>query len=130
MLNTIVDVIDHKLQRYSTVGDWKFEPQGDKPELLQVYVSDMGNPDYNFLVSIHEQIEAYLCRKHDIKEEDVTAFDIEFERNRTEGDCSEPGDSTMAPYHNEHRFATGIERKLAIALDVNWEEYDEAVNSL
>lgn len=123
-------VIKHGQQRYDTVGDWWFE--NDKQN-LEIRVSDLGDWRYNILVSIHEQVEALLCLQRNIREEDVTKFDIIYEARRREGDLefqTEPGDHKYAPYRKEHFFATSVERLLAAELGVLWEEYDAAVEAL
>src|SRR5215472_14764900 len=63
--------IPHKEQLYDTVGDWWCS----KPDILHITVSRMSNTDYEWLVGIHEQIEAELCIKAGVEGEDVTAFD-------------------------------------------------------
>ena len=118
--------IPHSEQRYPTVGDWVVRPDGS----IVVYVSDMGNEDYAFLVAIHEAIEVWLCRKRGISQESVDAFDIEFEKTRAEGDESEPGDHPDAPYRKEHFVATNIERIIAAELGVDWETYDQTLMNL
>ena len=118
--------IPHSEQRYETVGDWENLPEGS----LRISVSDMGNDDYAFLVAIHELVEVWLCNRRGITDEAVSAFDIEYEKNRPEGDESEPGDHPDAPYRKEHFFATNIERMIALELGVDWAQYDKAVMSL
>ena len=118
--------IPHSEQRYETVGDWENLPDGS----LRISVSDMGNDDYAFLVAIHELVEVWLCNKRGITDEAVSAFDIEYEKNRPEGDESEPGDHPDAPYRKEHFFATNIERMIALELGVDWKLYSERVESL
>jgi len=118
--------IPHLSQRYETVGDWEIAPNGD----ILISVSDMGNEDYSFLVAIHEAIEVWLCRKRGISQEAVDDFDIAYEKKRSEGDVSEPGDHPDAPYRKEHQFATRIERLLAEELGVDWEHYDSTVVNL
>jgi hypothetical protein len=130
--NIFIQTIPHERHRYETVGDYFYTKDNFilGEEDMQVRVSDMGNEDYEFLVAIHELIEAYLCRKRGIREEDITAFDIAFEKLRLEGNEDEPGDSPDAPYQKEHQFATKIERQLSDELGVNWDAYDEKVLSL
>ncbi len=118
--------IPHSEQRYETCGDWENLPEGS----LRISVSDMGNDDYAFLVAIHELVEVWLCNKRGITDEAVSAFDIEYEKNRPEGDESEPGDHPDAPYRKEHFFATNIERMIALELGLDWEKYSKAVMSL
>ena len=45
----------------------------------------------------------------EITDEMVTRFDMQFERDRKEGNTDEPGDAPDAPYKPEHHFATIIE---------------------
>jgi len=118
--------IPHSEQRYETCGDWENLPEGS----LRISVSDMGNDDYAFLVAIHELVEVWLCNKRGITDEAVSAFDIEYEKNRPEGDESEPGNHPDAPYRKEHFFATNIERMIALELGVDWKLYSERVESL
>jgi hypothetical protein len=121
-----VSVIDHKQQRYPTVGDWFIRGKNR----IVVFVSKMTNPDYIFLVAMHEIYEGYLCLRRGISEKDVTRFDVEFEAHRTNGHCEEPGDDPRAPYFREHQAATAIEKMMAKELGVDWEEYDKTVATL
>ena len=127
MLITIVDV-KHDQQRYETVGDWQWRDKNK--ENLLITVSDMKNWKFNFLVAFHEQVEVMLCKARNIKQEDVDDFDMAYEARRQEGDTSEPGDDPMAPYYNEHQFATKIEKMMAEELGVEWSEYDKTVSSI
>lgn len=122
-----IDTIPHKLQRYDTVGNY-FE-EGNETFFE---VSDMQNPDYEFLVALHEQVEYFLVKKSGIKIEDIDAFDIAFEIQREKGlhTDEEPGDDKRAPYYFQHQVATGIERIVAALLGVDWEAYGEAVTAL
>jgi hypothetical protein len=122
--------IPHSDQEYPTVGNWHLRGVGEDRTDIFVEVSQMNNEDYEFLVSIHEQIEAYACYKSGITEQEVTAFDEAYEQGRAEGDTSEAGDSTSAPYKDAHFLATTIERILAQALGVDWNEYEKVVSSL
>lgn len=121
-----MQTIPHDKQRYETVGDWQIGEDGS----ISIDVSNMGNEDYAFLVALHEAIEVWLCRKRGITQDSVDSYDIEYEKNRPEGDFSEPGDSPLAPYKREHQFATQIERQLAEELGVNWDEYNTTVEEL
>jgi hypothetical protein len=123
-LNINIRGIAHRKQRYPTCGDWF----GKKH--LVVLVSKMANPDYMFLVALHEVVEAWLCIRRGIKERDVTRFDMEYEAMRDDGDVSEPGNSKAAPYYEEHRFASRIEKLMARELGVDWDDYEETINAL
>ncbi len=125
-MRVVIETIPHGSQRYETVGDWWFDPDGT----LQIRTSDMGNEDYEILVALHELVEVLLCKKRGITDEVVSAFDVAFEAARVEGNEDEPGDDPAAPYRKEHLFATGVEKLLAAELGVDWKTYDKAVMSL
>lgn len=118
--------IPHERQRYNTAGDWRFV--GAEKDII-ITVSHTAE-DYDFLVGIHEAVEAYLCRKRGVKEETVTAFDMDFESKRKSGNVDEPGDDLNAPYRREHFFATSIERLIAGELGVDWIEYNHTIQEI
>lgn len=126
MRNIIISTINHNHQRYPTVGDWFIDERGD----LHIKVSRMGNPRYEELIAVHELAEALLCLSRGIPQELIDDFDMEYEAIRTLDNKSESGDAPNAPYKKEHFFATTIERLLATELQVDWAEYDKAVNDL
>jgi hypothetical protein len=84
---------------------------------------------YEFLVGMHEAIEAVLCQHAGISPDAVDRFDKAYEARRKPGDLSEPGDDPRAPYHHQHQVATSIEKRLAKQLDVDWAAYDREVSS-
>jgi hypothetical protein len=90
----------------------------------------MKNDDYAFLIGIHEAVEAWLCQKRGITERQVNKFDMDYEKNRKKGDLSEPGNDPMAPYFNEHQFATHIEKMLAREMGIDWKKYSDVVDNL
>lgn len=121
-----IDTIPHKEQRYDTVGDYYYD------ELFEedcITVSDMKNKDYEFLVAIHELTEMYLCKRNDISEKKITAFDKKFEKKNKKNNL-EPGDDPAAPYCREHCIATGIERTIAGVLGISWKNYEKKMESL
>lgn len=134
-MKIIIETVKHEDQRYETAGDWWFEhPYNSTVDILQIRISDVGNPFFEALLAEHELAEALLCLKRNIKEKDVTAFDEKFEKARREypdifGD-TEPGDHPKAPYHNEHQFASRLEHSVAMELGISWEEYNKTVNEL
>ena len=125
-MNIHIKTIPHKQQRYETVGDWFYDEHGN----LQIRVSEMPDARFEQLVAVHELLEALECDEHGVEQEAVDSFDTQYERDRQAGDTSEPGDSHMAPYYEEHQFATGVERLFAQRLGVNWQDYEKAVKAL
>jgi len=117
-METQIKVIPHSQQRYDTCGDYVGERD------LYIMVSETQNEDYNFLIGLHEWIEAYLCKKRGIPFDAITKFDIEFKGR------GEPGNNREAPYKREHRFATKIEKMVCKELGCDWNQYDQAVQAL
>ena len=133
-MNIIIKTIPHDQQRYPTAGDWWFEPycQG-KPEEecdLHIRVSGTGNWRYEALVALHELVEVLKCKHDGVSQKEVDEFDIEYEKNRKDGDDSEPGDSPDAPYRFQHCLATGIERIMCAEFGLDWKAYDDALMAL
>jgi hypothetical protein len=125
-MKIVIETIPHEEQRYPTVGDWQFKDDG-----LYIKVSKMSEEKREFLVGIHEAIEAYLARDAGVKEEDVDAFDIDYEEQRAPEDTSsEPGDDPLCPVYRQHQIACGIERILACELKVDWNGYEDEIESL
>ena len=119
--------VPHRMQRYETVGDWI----PGKP--AQIRVSKMKDQRYVFLVALHEMIEYELCKMHGITDDEVVAFDVNFEAERKQNlhpVDAEPGDHPKSPYRNEHEFATSIEMMVAQKLGVSWTDYEKTILSL
>jgi len=55
--------VDPVSMRYVTTGDWEWLANGD----LKCSVAEYGNPDGEFLVNLHELVEAWLCKKVGIR---------------------------------------------------------------
>ena len=145
-MNIIIKTIPHKEQAYETVGDYAMLPNG----VLDVVVSDLGDERMEFLVGIHEAIEAGLMRFAGIPLRASTDFDVLYEAARPDADGwrdttaveaflamagedaplpttdSEPGDHPAAPYARQHTIATAAERMLAAELGVDWHAYTVA----
>jgi len=145
-LNIIIKAIPHKEQAYETVGDYAMLPNG----VLDVVVSELGDARMEFLVGIHEAIEAGLMHFAGIPLQSSTDFDVLYEAARPDAEGwhdstavaaflaiagedaplptvdSEPGDHPAAPYRKQHTLATAAERMLAAELGVDWHAYTEA----
>jgi len=112
--------------------------------VLNIRVSELSGWKKEMLVALHELVEVLACKHAGVTQESVDAFDIEYEKQRAEklADTSiseadraliaidEPGDDPAAPYVKQHCLATGVERLMAAALDVNWHEYELEIEAL
>ena len=128
-MKIVIETIPHDKQRYPTCGDWVVEEDGTR----HIFVSDMGNDDYAFLVGLHEMIEQRLCEKRGIPQDAVDAFDKKYEADREAGlhdENDEPGDDPNAPYRREHFFATNIECLMCDQLGITFKDYENAVYAL
>jgi len=112
----------HKLQRYNTVGDWLTQKSNGE---VRIFVSELGSWRFEFLVAVHELVEAFQCLHDGVTEESVDAFDKQHVHHD-----QEPGDSPNAPYQKQHCLATGVERILAACLGVKWQEYEDTLERL
>ena len=115
-----VKTIPQSDHRYPTLGDYV-----GHEKLRFIQVSDIGHAKYEFLIAIHELIEQALCLERGIAEEEITKFDIAFEKSGKEG---EPGDDPLAPYHREHVYATAVEISLCKELGLDPNAYDRYLN--
>jgi hypothetical protein len=61
MLNVRIRTIPHHFQQYDTVGNYWRDVDGCGAELLEIRVSHMRDRRHEFLVALHELIEAFLC---------------------------------------------------------------------
>jgi len=118
-----IETIPHHAQRYDTPGDWVFTPSGD----LVVWISELADQRMEFLLSIHETIEAILCRQSGISPEMVDDWDRKWTPH---GSYLEPGADPMAPYHIQHFATETLERQLAAYMQVDWEEYGRKIAAL
>jgi hypothetical protein len=113
-----IDFIPQSEQRYDTCGDWYYEGS-----TLVLRISKTPDQRHQQLVAIHELVEALLCNVDGVTQEAVDAFD-----NGPGKDLDEPGDYPSAPYFHQHVAATFVEGFIARKMDVDWEEYEQAVS--
>jgi hypothetical protein len=125
-VNISIKTIPHEAQRYDTCGDWYFTEDGD----LVIKISKLNDSYMEFLVGLHELIEAALCARAGITAAQVDAWDMEYEKNRKQGDSSEPGDHANCPYRKQHQIASMIEGIALFFLGIDSEEYERKINSL
>lgn len=79
-------------------GDWFYKDDDLHIQVIAKHLSDEAS-----LIALHEWIEAWLCRKAQVTQGDVDAFDLAF---AGEG---EPGDDPKSPYRKQHRRACIVE---------------------
>jgi hypothetical protein len=127
-----IETVNHKSQAYDTVGDY-----GRNKDGLWIKVSDMKNDTYHLAVVLHELIELHLCELAGISFALVNEFDLAYEKRRAKGDrhadCGcliqpEVGNDVHAPYHEEHVFATKLEKEFL--QEAAWRKYDKTVDDL
>jgi hypothetical protein len=129
-MNYRIKTIPHAHQKYPTVGDYWQTKNG-----IELRVSDMDNPTYELAVALHELIESHLCLLAGIKFKDIDNFDIAYEKSREKGvaPCGcpiqdEPGEDIHSPYHDQHIFATKLEKEFMS--EASWIKYDRMVENL
>ncbi len=119
-MDIIIKVIPESEQRKCVSGcDWFWDEAGN----LQVRVSPLGDWRQETILALHETCEAVMCKANGVTQEQVDAFDLEFDK--THDDDIGAGDDPNAPYAKEHRLATAIENILAAELKVDWMAYDK-----
>ncbi len=122
-MKIIIQFIEPSEMRYSTCGDYYV----DKDDDWQIKVSKMQCNNSMLAVALHELVEMILVMDRKIPLEEIDKFDIQYEKERGLEDDSEPGDCALAPYHEEHTFATSLERMLCEALQFSWFNHSRIV---
>lgn len=121
-MKIVIEAIPHAEQRYDTLGDWWFDPDGT----LQIRVSNdqplpgEGTMDEKeqFCIALHELVEVKLCEAQGVTQAQVDEFDFAHQEQCNENDL-EPGDLPDAPYRKQHRFAMLIEHLMARELGLD-----------
>lgn len=121
MFEISITTIPHVLQRYNTVGDWKYDPVRCK---LDIKVSQFHNWKYEALIGIHELVEVVLCQAMGVSEEQVDTWDL------SHLDDDDPGSLEGCPYKLQHTVASILERTLAGFLLVDWDDYESEINKV
>jgi hypothetical protein len=120
-----IETIPHNEQRYDTVGDY----WGNKSR-KEVRVSRLSNSTYEFLIAMHELVEAHLTEERGIRERNILKFDMNKLEQSGDKFQYDPGHDPKAPYHKEHMFAEKIEKMLAKEFGVGWKEYQAELDRL
>lgn len=119
LFGVFMSVVPLSQIRNRDVGDWYVTPN----DTLIVLAAETGSWRYNYLLLIHEAVEAWLCRRHCVTEDAVNEWDGAY-------DGDSPGDDPHAPYHAEHVWATRVERIASWLLLVSWTRYEDRVDEL
>lgn len=125
-MRIIIETIPYSQMSYPTVGDYYWSHDGT----LIIQVAELGDDRMNYLVALHELEEVMRCRHRGISLTTIEDWDLAFERTRRVGDDSEPGAAKGCPYRREHLEAEATERRAAVDLEVDWNEYEAAMDSL
>ena len=128
-MKVILQSVPKSRIRNNQCGDWRLY----NSRTIKATTAFMGDEDSEFAVALHEAIEAWLCRKHGVTDESVTAFDAMFEEERERslhGPHDEDGEDLRSPYRIEHEVATKIERILIEACGVTWSQHEDTVHKL
>jgi hypothetical protein len=133
----VIELIDHKDQRYETAGDWyreqpipvdQWETICETGECcLTIRASRLRHDPNNFFalaVAYHELGEALACIANGIDEQIVDHFDVNYRGH------GEPGDDPKSPYARYHNFASACEGILIGAMGLSWGLYEKAINNL
>ena len=113
-----IKTIDPALIRYPTAGDWQWLADG----ALQVTMPDYGGQDQSaLLVALHELVEAWLCKRDGVTDQEVTKWDTDNPA------LEEPGDDPRAPYHIQHQAAMLTEKTVAMAFGADWDAHNQWV---
>jgi len=118
--------------RIKDVGDyyWTISPVPEE-NIWKIVVAEMENPDYEFLIALHEFIESYLLKRRGIDFRVVDEYDEKFEKEKGKSPKNAiAGEQKDCPYRREHIFATKIEKIIAKYLKVNWKKYEKYLDNL
>lgn len=119
----IIPQSEHR-EQYS-LGDYWWDDDG----VLQVRASAMPDNRMSLLCLLHELVEVMLTEHNGIKEEDIQAWDIAYEK-KNPGNTASAGDEEDCPCRDAHLVAEGFERIMANLLGVQWKKYSEAAENI
>jgi hypothetical protein len=125
-MKIVIETIPLEKQRYPTIGDYFYEPDGT----LKILITETGNDFHSTLVAIHELVEQTLTDQKGIREEDILKHDLWVETEVTKGNYptdAEPGEHPRSPYYEEHMLAERIEKMICKHLGINFKEYNEEI---
>jgi hypothetical protein len=111
-------------QRYPTAGDYWHEDDS-----IEFRITKQRDEDSEFLVAVHELVEEYLTRRKGIKEQDVLAYDLFWEKRHAKGltKAEEPGEEEDCIYREQHVVAVIIEGLLSIEMGIDFNDHNENI---
>lgn len=112
--------LQHKHQRYDTAGDY----EAHSVYCWEVRISKMSDWRYEAVVLIHELVEMFLLKHHNI------SFDVVDKWDLTHPESDDPGELPGCPYRKEHLAAEKVEKLFALLMGVAWDEYWDAFEKL
>ncbi len=113
MLDIKIKTISPKKLTYNRVGDWHWED-----DRLLISVANMKDFRHEWILGIHEIVEAFLCKIAGITEEEIDAFDQKHEGKFIPG----------GPGYFQHMLATAIEMVVTSYGQINWQSYEEEIS--
>ncbi len=129
-MKIVIETIDHKDQAYPTVGNYWISDEDGSFHIVVSHTEDK----YDQAVILHELVELFAVINKGISIDSIDAFDKEFESVRENFPTlignQEPGNMISAPYHEEHKLATAIEKIFCAASGIEWSKYEEVLNNL
>lgn len=129
MNNIVVKTVPNeeiKIRHGFTGADWWWE--GDT---LQVRVAaELTDWKERAALIVHEVAEALISRDMGITVTQVDDYDAKFEREHPGDGTTNVGDIDDCPYRQPHNYATAIERVLASAMNISWQNYDDRLSQL
>ena len=127
-MRIVIETVEPEAIRCRQLGDWRWN--GDE---LIVYVNqEIPDAKSLILVGLHEMVEAILCKNYGITDEQVTAFDCQFEKERDAGMHAlhaENGNDERACYHQQHLEASAIEMMMCSVLGTTWDVHTANLES-
>lgn len=131
MLDIKIKTVPEASVRAEQSGDWWYD-QKRQGRITVSVVGDTFCTESELAIAIHELVEAFLCRRDGVTEQEVVDFDTLYESERKQGrhhKDEEPGDDPRSPYRLQHAAAIHVERAVCLALDLMWKEHELALSA-
>lgn len=122
MKDIVIKTIPVEEQRYNTAGDyWETETE------IHFRISKQQDERSEVAILLHEVTEFFLTKQQGISEEEITAYDLDWEERFKRGDvkADEPGMENDCPYKDEHETSLMIEKIFCWAAGIDWKKHDE-----